>query len=205
MTEDFKLIAIKCDSCDSGLVVEVNDNVVYCSSCGNGYEIVNDKLFPIEINFAKPLIQGQGEMIYKPFWIMDIYVNILSRDSSGGWLSNLFGGNSKQTEGVVKFYVPSFWMHIDSVKNLGVNFTLKNPVASPQKYNVKLTGFNFSKDDAEKIARFIFLSIEAEKSDMLRNIDYSMEIKNIQILGIPFYQQPNGRLRDAVLGIEIST
>ena len=58
--EDFKLIAFKCPSCDSGLGVEINDNVVYCSSCGNGYEITDDKLVPIEVNFAKPLLQGTG-------------------------------------------------------------------------------------------------------------------------------------------------
>jgi hypothetical protein len=200
--EDFKLIALKCPSCDSGLTVEINDNVVYCSSCGNGWEIKDDKLVPLEINFAKALIQGQGEMIYKPFWTLNAYVKIISRDSSGGWVSKLFGSKDKN-EGDILFYVPAFWMTIESVKNVGGTFTLKNPVASPQKYNVKMTGFNFSKYDARKIAEFIFLSIEAEKSDTLKNIDYNIDVKSIQVLGIPFYKQPNGKLRDAVLGIEV--
>lgn len=200
--EDFKLIALKCNKCDSGLVVEVNDNIVYCSSCGNGYEILDDKLVPIEINFAHAVIQGQGELVYKPFWLMNIYVNIISRNSSGGWISNLFGGTNK-TEGNVLFYVPAFWMTIDSVKNLGGTFTLKNPVASPQKYNVSMTGFNFTKEDAKKIAEFIFLSIEAEKSDTLKDIQYDMKVQSIQVLGVPFYKQPNGKLKDAILGIEI--
>jgi hypothetical protein len=200
--EDFKLIALKCPTCDSGLTGEINDTVVYCSSCGNGYEIKDDKLEPMEINFGKPLIQGQGDIVYKPFWILNIYVKIFSRDSSGGWVSNLFGSSNK-TEGEILFYVPAFWMTIDSVKNIGGTFTMKNPVASPQKYNVKMTGFNFSKYDARKIAEFIFLSIEAEKSDTLKNITYDLDVKSIQVLGIPFYNQPNGKLRDAVLGIEV--
>lgn len=201
--EDFKLIALKCPTCDSGLMVEVNDSVVYCSSCGNGYEIKDEQLIPIEVNFAKPLVQGQGEIVYKPFWILNTYVKILSRDSSGGWVSNLFGSSNKP-EGDVLFYVPAFWMTIDSVKNIGGTFTMKNPVASPQKYNVKMTGFNFSKYDARKIAEFIFLSIEAEKSDTIKSISYDIDVKSIQVLGIPFYNQPNGRLRDAVLGIEVA-
>lgn len=201
--EDFKLIALKCPTCDSGLMVEVNDSVVYCSSCGNGYEIKDEQLVPIEVNFAKPLVQGQGEIVYKPFWILNTYVKILSRDSSGGWVSNLFGSSNKP-EGDVLFYVPAFWMTIDSVKNIGGTFTMKNPVASPQKYNVKMTGFNFSKYDARKIAEFIFLSIEAEKSDTIKSISYDIDVKSIQVLGIPFYNQPNGRLRDAVLGIEVA-
>jgi len=201
--EDFKLIALKCKSCDSGLTVEINDGIVYCSSCGNGWEIVNDELQPIDINFAKPLVPGQGEIIYKGFWLVEAYVNIHSRDSSGGFMSSLFG-DAKKTEGQVLFYVPAFWTTIESAKNLGVNFTVKNPVASPQKFNVKMTGFTFSKADAKKIAEFIFLSIEAEKSDTVRNINYSLDVKNYRVLGIPFYQQPNGKLKDAVLGIEIN-
>jgi hypothetical protein len=200
--EDFKLIALKCTSCGSGLTVEINDNVVYCSNCGNGYEIADDKLVPMEINFAHPAIQGQGEVVYKPFWLMNINVNITSRDAAGGFVSNLFGGSSKMS-GDVLFYVPAFWMTIDSVKNIGGAFTMKNPVASPQKYNVKMTGFTFSKEDAKKIAEFIFLSIEAEKSDTVRNIEYQMNVNSIQVLGVPFYQQPNGKLKDAVLGIEV--
>ncbi|MGH2574885.1 MAG: hypothetical protein ACRDFC_04200, partial [Ignavibacteria bacterium] len=192
-------------TCDSGLVIEVNDNVVYCSSCGNGYEIIKDKLEPIEINFAKPLLPSQGELLYKPFWLLNTHLNIHSRDSSGGWLSNIFGGSSNKTQGNVLFYVPAFWMTIDSVKNIGGTFTQKNPVASPQKYNVKMTGFNFSKEDAKKIAEFIFLSIEAEKSDMIKNIQYDLNVQSTQVLGVPFYKLTNGRLKDAVLGIEIIT
>ena len=200
--EDFKLVALKCAKCDSGLTVEVNDNVVYCSSCGSGFEIVNDKLVPIEVNFAKALLPGKGEMVYKPFWLLKTHLNILSRDSSGGWLSNIFGGNSNKTQGEVLFYVPAFWMTIDSVKNIGCTFTQKNPVASPQKYNVKMTGMNFSREDAKKLAEFIFLSIEAEKSDTLKNIQYQMDVKSTEILGIPFYKLPDGSLQDAVLGIK---
>jgi hypothetical protein len=201
--EDFKLIAVKCKSCDSGLTVEMNDNIVYCSSCGNGWEIVNEELIPVEIGFAKPLIQGQGELVYKGFWLVDTYVKIHSRDSSGGWISSLFGGANK-TEGDVLFYVPAFWMPIESVKQIGVTFTTKNAVPSPEKYNVKLTGFNFTKEDAKKIAEFIFLSIEAEKSDMVRNINYDLKVKGYKVLGVPFYKQPNGRLKDAITGIEIA-
>lgn len=200
--EDFKLIAVKCKSCDSGLTVEMNDSIVYCSSCGNGWEIVNDELVPIEINFAQALVKGEGELVYKGFWLVDTYVKILSRDSSGGWISSLFGGSNK-TEGDVLFYVPAFWMQIESVKQIGVGFTTKNAVPSPQKYNVKMTGFNFSKEDAKKIAEFIFLSIEAEKTDTVRNIQYDIKVKNYRVLGVPFYKQPNGKLRDAVLGIEV--
>jgi hypothetical protein len=201
--EDFKLIAVQCPSCSSGLTVEVNDNIVYCSSCGNGYEIINDKLEPIDINFAHPVVTGQGDVVYKPFWLVKTNVNIISRDASGGWISNLFGSSGKNS-GNITFYVPAFWMDIESMSKLGTNFTQKNPVASPQKYNVPLTGFVYTKDDAKKMCDFILLTMEGEKSDTIKNIDYRIEVKSMEILGVPFYKQPNGRMRDAVLGIELN-
>jgi len=200
--EDFRLIAVKCKSCDSGLTVDVNDTIVYCSSCGNGWEIINDQLHPIEIGFAKPVMKGEGELVYKGFWLVDAHVKILSRDSSGGWITSLFGSDNK-TEGNITFYVPAFWLTIESVKNIGSQFTLRNPVPNPEKFNVKITGFTFNKDDAKKIAEFIFLSVEAEKNDTIRNINYDLKINSYRVLGIPFYKQPNGKLRDAVLGIEV--
>jgi hypothetical protein len=30
-----------------------------------------------------------------------------------------------------------------------------------------------------------------------------MDVKSIQVLGIPFYKLPNGKYKDAVLGIEV--
>ena len=200
--EDFRLIAVKCKSCDSGLTVDVNDTIVYCSSCGNGWEIIKDELHPIEIGFAKPILQGNGELVYKGFWLVDAHVKILSRDSSGGWITSLFGSDNK-TEGNITFYVPAFWLTIESVKNIGSQFTLRNPVPNPEKFNVRITGFTFNKEDAKKIAEFIFLSLEAEKNDTIRNIDYDLKVNSYRVLGIPFYKQPNGKLRDAVLGTEV--
>gem|GEM_PF-6610580 len=79
---DFKLIAVKCKNCDSGLVVEVNDNITYCMSCGSGFEIIVDgELIPIEINFAAATIRGNGEPIYKPFWLLKTTVTIHERNA----------------------------------------------------------------------------------------------------------------------------
>ena len=44
---DFKLTAIHCKNCGSGLVVDLNDYATYCGSCGSGFEIVDGELFPI--------------------------------------------------------------------------------------------------------------------------------------------------------------
>lgn len=200
---DFKLEAIKCKNCGSGLVVEINDNVTYCGSCGSGFEIVNGELQPIEINFAATAIPGNSEVIYKPFWIIRTDVEILERTAAGGFIKNLFGGSSA-TSGSIVFYIPAFYCKLDSLKNLASAFTQKNPVASPQKYNAKLIGFAYGKEDAKKLAEFLLISFEAEKSDMMKTFRYNLRFNSFEILGIPFYKIGDGKLKDAVLGVEVS-
>lgn len=200
---EFKLEAVKCKKCDSGLMVEVNDNIVYCSSCGSGFEIINGELVPIEINFASAAIRGEGEMIYKPFWLLKAHLNIAERKASGNFLKNIFGGSNDNTSGNITFYIPAFYCSIEAMKNLATQFTIRNPVASPQKYNTKLVGFAYGKEDAKKLAEFILISMEAEKSDTMKSFNYDMKFDNMEILGIPFYKTGNGGLKDAVLGIEV--
>ncbi|MDQ3022402.1 MAG: hypothetical protein M3R36_17825 [Bacteroidota bacterium] len=200
---DFVLEAVKCKKCDSGLLVEVNDNIVYCSSCGSGFEITNGELLPIEINFAAASLRSEGEMIYKPFWLLKTHVDISERKASGNFLKNIFGGSNENTSGDITFYIPAFYCSIDALKNLSSQFTIKNPVASPQKYSTKLIGFAYGKEDAKKLAEFILISLEAEKSDTMKSFSYKINFESMEILGIPFYKLPNGRLKDAVLGIEL--
>ena len=200
---DFILEAVKCKKCASGLLVEVNDNIVYCSSCGSGFEIINGELIPIEINFAAAALRGEGEMIYKPFWLLKTKISIAERKASGNFLKNIFGGGNDNTSGDIIFYIPAFYCPIETMKNLATQFTIKHPVASPQKYNTKLTGFAYGKEDAKKLAEFILISLEAEKSDTMKSFKYDMKFESMEILGIPFYKLPDGRFKDAVLGIEM--
>ncbi|HMQ67951.1 MAG TPA: hypothetical protein PKA90_03140 [Ignavibacteria bacterium] len=200
---DFKLEAVKCKQCGSGLVVEVNDNIVYCASCGSGFEIINGEMSPIEINFASAAIREDGELIYKPFWLLKTNISILERNASGNFLKNIFGGSNDNTSGEIIFYIPAFYCSLEVMKNLATQFTIKNPVASPQKYNVKLTGFAYGKEDAKKLAEFILISMEAEKSDVMKKFNYKLDFTSPEIVGIPFYVKGNGQMKDALLGISI--
>lgn len=197
----FKLEAVNCKNCGSGLVVEVNDNIVYCSSCGSGFEIIGDEMIPVEINFANPAFRDNAETVYKPFWYIKSHVDILERTSSGGFLSKVFGAKNENSFDI-KFYIPAFYCTIESMKALSQAFTAKNPVASPQKYNVKLTGFAYGKEDAKKLCEFILISFEAEKKDTVKTFKYQINYESFEILGIPFYNKGNGAFKDAILGIE---
>ncbi len=87
-------------------------------------------------------MRSEGEIIYKPFWLLKTKINIQERKASGNFLSNLFGGSIENPTGEISFYVPAFYCPIETMKILSTQFTMRNPVASPQKYNTKLVGFD---------------------------------------------------------------
>ncbi len=200
---DFILEAVICKNCGSGLMVEVNDNITYCTNCGSGYEIEDGNLNPIEINFAAAAIRSEGEIVYKPFWLMKANVNVTDRQADGGIFKSMFGKADGTGSASVNFYIPAFYCDVNKMKRISMAFTAANPVASPQKYNSPLMGFAYSKDDAKKFCEFVLISMEAEKSDTMKTFGYEITYNDISILGIPFYKHSNGSLQDAVLGVEL--
>lgn len=184
-------------------MAEINDSIVYCSNCGSGFEITGSEYIPVEINFAAAAYRAEGELIYKPFWLLKTTVSILERKAGGEFLKNLFGGSQETSNGNITFYIPAFYCSLESLKNLAHQFTVKNPVPSPQKYNVKLTGFAYGREDAKKLSEFLLISFEAEKNDVMTSFKYEIKYDSMEILGIPFYKTGSERYKDAVLGIEI--
>ena len=195
----FKLETVQCKNCGSGLSVELNDNITYCTSCGSGFEILEDVASPINVGFIPPAIREEAEIIYKPFWLVNAHINILERTSTGGALTKMFGSENENSFDM-KFYIPAFYCNLDSMKGLAQVFTAKNPGASPQKYNTKLTGFAYGKDDAKKLCEFILISYEAEKKDTMKTFRYNITFNSFEILGVPFYKFADGKLKDAIFG-----
>jgi hypothetical protein len=67
----------------------------------------------------------------------------------------------------------------------------------------KIKGCTYSSKDAMKFADFIFLSLEAAKSDTLRNISYDLGLSSPKVVAIPFYKLSGSGLTDGIMGITI--
>jgi len=198
---EIQIMVVKCTNCGSTLNVEVNDEITYCISCGSGFELVDGKLFPIEVNFISPTIPEQGKLIYKPFWKLETNVNIIERDAGSNLFKKLFSNNSSQPERLLNFVIPAFDCSIESLKKLAFYYTFQNPPLSPQKFSINLKGFSYGREDARKLAEFILISFEAEKPDTIRSLKYELKFLNDSILGIPFYLLENKTLIDGVSGM----
>ena len=201
-----RLVALKCKKCGSLLDADPKDVVYYCSNCGTGYEIINEKdeLVALDINFALPKKALDAEIVYFPFWVFNADININERNASGtlgsvvDFIKGKITGGPKSIE---KFYVPAFETSMENIKKLGLEFTRNQPDFDTLKKD-KLKGCTYSSRDAEKIADFIFLSMEAEKPDMLKNISYTLGLSSPKVIGMPFYRDDAGFI-DGIFGIKI--
>jgi len=204
-----RLVALKCEKCGSLLDAGQSDVVYYCNNCDTGYELINEKddLVPVDVEFALPENTRDAEIIYYPFWVFDTDIEISSREASGtiGSLGKFIKkkvGAEGDVKPVEKFYVPAFDTSMENIKKLGLEFTQNQPDYDTIKKD-KIKGCIYSREDAAKIADFIFLSLEAEKADMLKHISYSLGLSSPKIVGIPFYRTDNSGLVDGILGIEL--
>lgn len=199
-----RLVALKCKKCGSLLNADARDVVFYCGNCDSGFELINEKdeLVPVDIDFAIPNKKMNSKVVYYPFWVFDANVKIDSRDAAGtitGFLTNIFGKEDKK---VGKFYVPAFETQLENIRKLGLEFTKSQPEFDVIKKGI-LKGCSYSSKDAEKIADFIFLSIEAGKSDMLRNITYSLGLSSPKVIAVPFYRLDGSGIVDGIIGVNI--
>ncbi len=206
MTEHsgLKLVPLKCQKCGSLLNADTKDVVYYCGNCDSGFELINetDELKPVYIDFAIPNKKTNAEMAYYPFWVFDANINISSRDAAGsitGFLKNIFGAEDKK---VGRFYVPGFETSLENIRRLGLEFTKSQPEFDTIKKG-KLKGCSCSSKDAEKIADFIFLGIEAAKPDMLKSITYSLGLSSPKLIAVPFYKSGDSGMVDGLIGISI--
>ena len=143
-----------------------------------------------------------AEVVYYPFWVFDANVKINNRDAAGsitGYIMNIFGKEDKK---VGKFYVPAFETPLENIMKLGLEFTKGQPEFDVLKKG-KLKGSTYSSRDAMKFADFIFLGIEAGKSDTLRSISYDLGLSSPKVIAIPFYKLSGSGFTDGIMGITI--
>ncbi len=182
---------------------EGREVVFRCTNCGSGYAIVNGELGEVKVSYCAPNFREAVRTIeHYPFWLLRARVNIRSRSASGGFFSAIFGKDGV-TEGRISFYVPAFDAPLETLKKLGMLLTRGGfSYATAEAEGAELRGCVHSEQFARGFADFILLSMEAEKGDTLRAIDYDIEFEESEVLAVPFAVS-DGRLRELLLGTEV--
>ena len=205
MSRGFELVPLDCPACGAPLAAEADDVVFYCTACRSGFRHeprAPRALAPVEVGFVlAPTTPAAG---WLPFWLLPARLEIVRRDASGGLLAGLLGllsGGGGEAPADPAFLIPAFELPIERLVDVAVRYTTERPNFG-ERLGERLTGGVHGPEDAAKLAHYALITVEAEKRDTLRDLDYRLELGAPRLLGVPWVAAHGGR-RDALFGIPL--
>lgn len=187
MPASVDLVLLKCLQCSTPVPAQAEEVAWVCAQCGQGLLATHTGLAPLTVKWAaaRPL----RELTWHPFWVMRGRA-IFSRRQIFG-----FGGDTSQPDPMWQteqnFYVPAFPLPLESLQTLGAALTRQQtrlkagPPAGP------LQNCTLLPQDAHAAAEFIVLTIEADRRDKLRAVEFQLELREGELWVLPFAGSPS--------------
>jgi len=180
-----KLVALRCPVCAQPLLPDEDETIVMsCGRCYTAVSINDHGINPTDIQFAAATTDEISDWL--PFWIFNARVNLSERKTQGGKKSIReaaahFWATSR------KLYVPAWEMPLKQAQAIGGNLVKKQPqyqpIDAPPEAVIKAA--TVTSEDALKLLEFVVLSLEAERPDWLKSIQFTIEVSNVTLWAIP--------------------
>lgn len=179
MSESVQLVLLRCPECSSNLAGGKEGVFLYCGGCGAGYRFIENKLQKVPVYFART---NENPGAFLPFWAFDATLEVRTLDANRG-LKAIFKregglGSVFQERGTLRFYVSAFQGDLDAIKPRALQLTINQPELEYIDHQQRVDGFTVALEDAEKVADFLFMTSEIEQPDMMRKMDYSLQLTN---------------------------
>ena len=190
-----KLLLLRCPVCQNGLEPADEDVVVVCRQCHTPLSLGEQGIAPFELFYAQP----KGEHgAWLPFWLFEGRVRMTTRQTQGGGKSA--AKDAEQMWSVPRrLFVPAWDCPVPQARQIGrqmiENQVMLTAVERPPQ--AEMTSAVLSPDDARKLLDFIILTIEAERSDWLKDIRFALEAPPPTLWAIPMRGDHN-RLTPAI-------
>jgi hypothetical protein len=217
---DIKLIPLCCPDCGRDIESGEDDLVHFCTNCGKGFEVIQDKLKKVGVIFAKPKEEfADKKLYYLPMWQILSRVSVKKKHSidvsqlpreilANERFTNVYTDLLNKEKPIEKmlFFVPSFGVtnRYQLMDQPGLRFTV-NPPELKSDSPKNMIGAEYSLSDAIELAKDMFLSIQFQMDTGitgLKDADVTFDYKKARIAGIPFYEE-KGMLVDALQGNKI--
>jgi hypothetical protein len=180
-----KLIALRCPNCTNPLAVENDDVVVACHNCQIMVAISENGPARMPVRFVVPAGQPQQPGVWSPFWVFNGRVHIKQRETQGRASGEK---DSRQLWGSPRaLYVPAWDLSMHTAQNVGSYLIQQQPALQEieRPSELQFTSATVTPGDARKLLEFIVLAIEARRDDMLKNLQFNLEIGEPQMTALP--------------------
>ena len=189
-----KVIQVRCPSCDSPIYSKQRDRLFYCDKCSvlHTRDAGAEKL---DFEIAEPNRPLSGERVYVPFWRLYCSFIIRSKSVEGGHIFRLTSWLKGQNgSGTLFIYIPAADFDPMTFKRLAIDYTVASPKYSTRLNfgGVRRMPASMSRDEAEELADFVVVTMEAEKPGVLQRLDYSLTVNGSKVVYLPFALGPSG-------------
>ncbi|MCB9005736.1 MAG: hypothetical protein H6664_15280 [Ardenticatenaceae bacterium] len=179
-----KLLALRCPQCDTWLQPQQLDVVLPCPTCRTAVSLQETGLTTLPITYVAP--EKEGATVWLPFWHFQGRVHIERRDTQGGGRSSQ--RDAEELWGQPRhFYVPAWDLPTHRAREMGGRFVSRQPTlkifepTEPPLFQAAV----LTPDDAQKLLELIILTIEADRSDWLKNLQFHLELAPPELWAMP--------------------
>ncbi len=189
-----KVIQVKCPQCNSPIQMKQRDHLFYCQSCGT-LHTRDQGIERLDYEIAEIKTNSSAGRYYLPFWRLYCDFTINSKEVKGGTMlkiASLIKGTSDG--GSLFIFVPASDLDINAFRHWSVQLTTKPPMYSTTKDfgGVDRMPATVSRQEAEEMADFVAVTLEAEQAGTLQRLDYNLKVNSSKVIYLPFVQTGNG-------------
>lgn len=174
-----RLIPLQCSECHAPLPAQPNEVAWVCEQCGRGLMLDSQNgTIPLSVFFSSAIEPGKTG---RPFWVVRGQVNLRSRQTykgDEGRAAQAFWGEARL------FYVPAWDCPLNELISQGKSL-LQKPVSMQPGSRTAFLPVVTLPTDLRSLGEFLVLSIEAERRDMLKTIDFDLSLDPPQLWILP--------------------
>lgn len=175
-----RLIPLVCIQCRSAVSAQPDEVAWVCEQCGQGLLLDAEQggLTALDVFFSQAVPAGKRG---RPFWVARGLVTITGRETYKG---NETRAAQAFWESPRLFYIPAWEASLDEVIHLGSQL-LRNPVAMQPGSRVPFLPVTTPPGDLRALAEFMIVSMEADRRDALKRIDFTLNLDPAQLWILP--------------------
>ena len=184
-----KLLALRCPVCAQPLLPDKDETIVMsCGECFTAVSITEQGINPTTIQFAAPTTEAVSHWL--PFWIFNARVQLSERKTQGGKKSIReaaahFWATSR------RLFVPAWEIPLAQAREMGGVLVKKQPQFQPVDPlpETVIKAATVTSDDALKLLEFVILSLEAQRQDWLKSIQFQIDVSKTTLWALPAERQ----------------
>lgn len=184
-----QLVPLQCPQCARPLAAGEGEHLLAtCGDCGTCCEVVKGVPLPRTRTVFRPRAGAPNEFV--PFWRIDARVEIFQRETAGvgQFLKDFFNLGRGDRKDQHRFFVPAFEVNMEAFKALGLQMLKLGEdrlVAWDDAPDLPIRPATMSLDEASQTLEFLILTIEAQKSDMMVNLCFQVDVLDSGLALVP--------------------